>query len=119
MEYRMSPAKAVDESGWETVVEPYPETFEFKNAGDTLTGVYESVKELEQEGLDGNPRIAKVYTIIDSNGHKWGVWGNYNVDLGMESVEKGSMVRFEFLGKVPIDNGARTVNQFDIKTKKA
>jgi len=108
----------VDDSGWKIVVEPFPETFPFENMGDTLTGFYASVKDVEQDDLNnpGDKRMVKVYT-IDANGKKWGVWGSYNVDLAFEDIAPGTEVRITYNGTVDIDNGRRSVKQFVIQTR--
>lgn len=116
----MSPTKDVTGSneGWETIVEPFADTFPFENEGDVLEGVYESSREVEQEDLN-NPnekRMAKAYTIADSKGDKFTVWGSFNVDQAMEKISTGSLVRFTYLGKADLKQG-RTVNKFLIQSK--
>lgn len=103
------------EGEWKTIVEPFPESWNFKE-NPVLVGVYQSKKELEQDGLDGNPRMVWVYT-IEANGTKYGVWGSYNINAGLADIEPGTEVRIQYDGTVKIDNGARSVKQFTIQTR--
>lgn len=118
----MTPASNVDRNAtqeeWDTVHEPFPETFAFENTGDQLIGVYISEKELEQEGLDGKKRLVTVRTIQDLEGKKWGVWGNWAIDDAFTSIPKGSTVLIRFEGKEKFNNGAQTVNKFTVMRKK-
>ena len=110
----------VDSDGWTTVVEPFPETFDFQNAGDSIVGVYDSVKQLEQEDLQnpGETRTVNVYTIAHGvDGKKYGVWGGYSIDKAFESIAPGTQVRIVFEGKVGIDGGKRSVKQFTVQTR--
>src|SRR5215469_13610853 len=99
----MSPVKPVDDSEWEVTHEPFPETFNFERAGDTLIGTYKGSKTVAQTGLDGNPRDAIVYSLQDTDGKDWGIWGNYSLDQAFADIKSGTMCRVEFLGKIPID----------------
>lgn len=112
--------ESVDDAGWETVVEPFPETYTFETPGDTLVGTYKGNKEVETDDLNdpGKTRMQTVYTITDENGKDWGIWESYNVAEGMKNATPGDMVRFRFDGKVPIDGGKRNVKQFTIAVKR-
>lgn len=107
----------VDESAWTTQIEPYADTFPFDNPGDSVTGQFVGVRELEQEGLDGQPRMVKVYEIqeLDSE-KKWSVWGSAMIDMGMETVNQGQLVRITFEGKKDLDQG-RTVKTFCVQSQ--
>jgi hypothetical protein len=111
----------VDDAGWETVVEPFGETATFENPGDTLIGTYKSKKEVETDDLNnpGEKRNQMVYEIEGENGKLWSVWESYNVQQGMEKASVGDLVRIKFVNKVPIDNGKRTVKQFEIAVKRS
>lgn len=111
--------REVDDTGWKTVVEPFPESFPFKVEGDTLIGVYKSVREVEQDDIQnkGQKRLVNVYTVEDGDGKKWGVWGSHNVDLAFADISPESEVRIQYIGTVEIDNGARTVKQFLIQSR--
>lgn len=116
-----SNVNAVDEQGWETVVEPYGETYSFETAGDTLIGTYKGSKSVDTEDLNnpGETREQTVYEIVDENGKLWSVWSSHNVDVGMEAASPGQMVRIRFDGKVPIDGGKKSVKQFTIAVKRS
>lgn len=105
--------------GWKTVVEPFPETFDFANVGVTLEGFYESFKEIEQPDMNdpGETRIAKVYTVRDEAGKKWGVWSSHSIDLAFKEILPGSEVLIRFDGKVAIDGGRRSVKQFTVMSR--
>lgn len=111
----------VDDAGWETVVEPFGETAEFKDEGDTLIGRYKGSKEVMTDDLNnpGEKRNQTLYEIEDENGKLWSVWESYNVAQGMQNVAKDDLVRIKFVNKVPIDNGARSVKQFEIAVKRS
>ena len=115
-----SNVQSVDDEGWETVVEPYGETYAFENAGDTLTGTYKGSKEVDTEDLNnpGETRAQTVYEIVDENGKLWSVWSSFNIEQGMEAANPNDMVRIRFDGKVPIDNGKRSVKTFTIAVKR-
>jgi hypothetical protein len=109
----------VSESEWSTVAEPYPPTFLFKNEGDSLVGTYYETKTVEQDSLDGSGiRNARIYLIQSDDGAKHSVWGTYSLDQAFDSLNLGDYVRVVFDGKVPIDNGARSVNQFTVQVRK-
>jgi hypothetical protein len=108
---------------WDTVVAPYGPTFPFENDGDALTGTYLSVKQVEQDDManPGEKRMANVYAIrSDSDGTEYSVWGTYAIDEAFKdgAIVEGQTVRIIFNGKIPIDNGKRTVNQFTVQVKK-
>lgn len=114
-------AKAANVSGsegWDTVVEPYPPSWTPENEGEMLQGVFESVKTIQQDGLDGLPRDVNIYTIVTPDG-KRAIWGSYAIDLAFESIHQGQEVRVIYEGKVTINNGAQTVKQFTVQTKSA
>jgi hypothetical protein len=115
-----SNVKPVDNEGWETVVEPYGETYSFETPGDTLIGTYSGNKEVSTEDLNnpGEMRDQTVYEITDQNEKKWSVWSAFNIDAALADLPIGSMVKITFDGKVPIDNGKRTVKQFTIAVKR-
>jgi len=110
--------KDTENDGWQTVVEPFPETFPFDKPGDTLAGFFESAKEVEQEDMNnpGEKRMATVYTIRQGE-KKFGVWGSYNIDEAFAKIPPGTEVRIVFDGKVPIDGGKRTVKQFTVQAR--
>jgi len=110
--------ESFDDSEWEVKVEPFPETFQFKNPGDTLTGVYKATKQTEQKAINGGTRMVDIHTITDSDGKDWGVWGNWAVDEAFKSIVIGQTVRLIFNGKEEIHEGAQTVNKFEILVKK-
>jgi hypothetical protein len=110
--------KDVGSGDWKTIVEPYPETYPFDTEGSSVTGVFESVKQVEQDDMNnpGEKRMANMYTIVDGE-KKWGVWGSYNIDEAFKQIHPGETVRIVFDGKVPIDGGRRTVKQFTVMTR--
>lgn len=108
---------------WLTVVEPFSPTFDFKNAGDQLSGVFLSRRlvELPDDNKPGETRMANAYELLAETG-KWTVWGGYAIDeaFGPENAPKihvGEIVRFLYDGKVELDGG-RTVRQFTVQVKK-
>jgi len=106
----------VTDEGWETVVEPYADTFSFETEGDTLIGTYTSKREVEQEGLDGKPRMVNIYEIVDSNGKKWSVWGSAMIDMAFESIELNHPVKIVYEGTAALDGG-RSVNRYTVLSK--
>lgn len=106
----------VTDEGWETVVEPYADTFSFDSEGSTLMGTYLGKREVEQEGLDGLPRIVNVYEIQDNSGKKWSVWGSAMIDTAFESISEGSAVKIVFEGVAQLDGG-RSVKRFTVLSK--
>lgn len=107
------------ESEWETVVEPFGESWDFtKNP--VLIGTYNSNKEIELDDTQnpGKKRMSKVYEVetVDT-GEKVSVWGTFAIDQAFEQIEPGTIVRIEHKGKIPIHNGAQTVNQFVVQTQ--
>ena len=106
----------VTDEGWETVVEPYSETFSFTNEGDTLIGTYLSKREVEQEGLDGKPRQVNVYEIQDTSGKKWSVWGSAMIDMAFETIAEGKAVKIVYEGTAALDGG-RSVNRYTVLSK--
>jgi hypothetical protein len=119
----MSAAKNVtpvtDDAGWETVVEPFGETYSFETPGDVLIGKFLGSKIVQTEDLNkpGEMRDQTVYDVEDDSGKRWSVWSSYNIDVGLGSVAVGNLVRIEYVGKVDIDNGRRSVKQFKIAVK--
>ena len=113
--------ESVDDEGWETVVEPYGETYTFETEGDTLTGTYKGSKIVATEDLNkpGEMRDQTVYSVVDEQGKEWSVWASHNIDAGLENVNPGDMVRIRFDGKVSIDSGKRSVKQFTIAVKRS
>jgi len=112
---------SVSDDQWETVVEEYGETFSFVDPGDTLIGEYQGSKVVQTQDLN-NPqemRDQTVYDFIDENGKRWSVWSSYNIDQGLSGVNPGQTVRLEYVGKVEIDSGRRSVKQFRIAVKKS
>jgi len=112
------------EEEWDTVVAPYGPTFPFENEGDTLTGTYLSVKQVEQDDManPGEKRMANVYAIrSDADGTEYSVWGTFAIDDAFADgkIVEGQTVRIVFNGKIPIDNGKRSVNQFTVQVKKS
>jgi hypothetical protein len=97
------------EKKWSNVVEPYPDTVNFENVGDSIEGVYESKREVEQDDLanPGKKRLVSVYTIVDSTGKKHGVWGSWAIDKAMEEIVPGTEVRITYDGKVDLDGGKK------------
>ena len=106
----------VTDEGWETVVEPYADTFSFETEGDTLIGTYFNKRQVEQEGLDGKPREVNVYEIQDSSGKKWSVWGSAMLDMAFESIELNKAVKIVYEGTAALDGG-RSVNRFTVLSK--
>jgi hypothetical protein len=106
----------VDDAGWETVVEPYADTFPFETEGATLMGIYVNKRQVEQEGLDGNPRQVNVYEVTDNNGKKWSVWGSAILDTAFESIQIGNAVKVAYEGTKNLDGG-RTVKTFTVQSK--
>ena len=106
----------VTDEGWETGVEPYADTFSFENEGDTLIGTYVNKRQVEQEGLDGNPRLANIYEVVDPAGKKWTVWGSYNIDEAFEKIELNKAVKIVYEGTAKAKEG-RTVNRFTVLSK--
>lgn len=120
----MSPrARNVDEiasdSEWETVVEPYADTWDF-DASPVLIGSYVGSRQVEQDDLNnpGEKRMANVYEIEDaSEGKKYSVWGTYAIDEAFPKITVGSIVRIEYHGKTDLDGG-RTVRKFTVQSKR-
>lgn len=117
-------AKNLDTTGsaseWETVVEPYGESWDFdKNA--VLIGTYRGKKIVQLPDIQ-NPakmRDSNVYEIETADtGEKVSVWGNYAIDEAFSKIDPGAVVRIEFQGKIKIKGGAQEVNQFVVQTKK-
>lgn len=106
----------VTDDGWNTVVEPYADTFDFASEGATLMGTYTGKREVEQEGLDGKPRTVNVYEVQDSSGKKWSVWGSYNIDDAFSKINEGQAVKIVFEGIANLDGG-RTVKKFTVLSK--
>lgn len=109
------------EDGWETVVEPFAPTWDFDENG-TLVGIFVNHRVVEQPDMnnEGEMRDANVYEITNAgDGEKYSVWGTYAIDEAFKTIPKGNQVRIIFEGKVPIDGGKRTVNQFRVQTKAA
>jgi len=108
-----------DDAGWETIVEPFGETYAFETPGDVLIGTYTGSKTVETDDLNnpGEKRNQTVYDITDENGKKWSVWESYNIAKAMADLEPGTLVRIEFKGKVSIGNG-RSVKQFAVATRR-
>lgn len=112
---------ATTDDGWDTVVEPYAPTWDFEANG-TLVGTYLKSREVEQPDMNdpNEKRIANVYEIARADdGEKYSVWGTYAIDEAFQTIPVGNAVRIIFEGKVPIDGGKRTVNQFRVQTKSA
>lgn len=109
------------EDGWETVVEPYGETFPFTESGSTLIGTFVSKREVEQDDLNrpGEKRMANVYEIADADGKKWSVWGSYAIDEGFKDVAEGELVRIIYHDTIKIQNGAQEVKQFTVQKRSA
>lgn len=110
-----------DEAGWETVVEPYADTFEFEEIGATLTGIYESSRTIEQaDKLTGEIRNVNCYTIVEhETGDKFTVWGSYSIDeafQGERAIPVGNLVRITWEGKADLEGG-RSVNKYRVQTK--
>jgi len=119
----MADAKNVtkgNETEWETVVEPFGETWDFsKNT--VLIGTYRSVKIVQLPDLNkpNEMRDSNVYEIEEATtGEKVSVWGNYAIDEAFTEIAPGTVVRIEFQGKIKINGGAQEVNQFVVQTKK-
>lgn len=106
----------VDDEGWETVVEPYADTFEFESEGNSLMGIYNGSRTIEQEGLDGQPRTVNIYEVTDNGGKKWSVWGSAMIDTAFESIAPGNAVKITYEGKADLDGG-RTVKRFTVQSK--
>lgn len=108
------------DSEWETVVEPFGETWDFsKNA--VLIGIYRSVKVVQLPDLNkpNEMRDSNVYEVETADtGEKVSVWGNYAIDEAFATIDPGTVVRIEFQGKIKIHGGAQEVNQFVVQTKK-
>ena len=104
---------------WETVVEPYADTWNFDD-NPILIGTYTGSREVEQDDLNnpGEKRMANVYEIVDgSDGNKWSVWGTYALDEAFTKIAIGSTVRILFEGKADI-GGGRTVRKFTVQSKR-
>lgn len=118
----MTPAPNVravqNDEEWDVKVESFPETFVFENPGDMLVGTYVSSKEITQEGLDGNPREVTIYTLEDSNGKKWGVWGSWAIDTAFSDIEKGQLCKITYEGTEQIHNGKQSVKKFNVAVKR-
>lgn len=111
--------ETTDDSGWETVVEPFGETFPFENDGDTLIGTLTGKKEVETDDLNnpGQKRTQIVFDITDENGKKWSVWESHNLKA-LSDLEDGTFVRIEFKGKVPSSKPGQTVKRFSVAAKR-
>ena len=109
------------EQGWETVVEPYGETWDF-DKNPVLIGKYLSTKTVELPDLNkpGEMRPSNVYEIeAADSGDKVSVWGGYSIDEAFAKITPGNLVRIEFHGKVKIKGGAQEVKQFTVQTRSA
>lgn len=113
-------SSVTDSDGWETVVEPFGETYSFETEGDTLTGTYTGFSKVMTDDLNnpGEKREQTVYEIVDENGKKWSVWSSFNIDAALSDLDPNTMVRIRYDGKVEIDNGKRTVKQFTVSVKR-
>lgn len=109
--------ETVSEDGWNTVVEPYPDSWTPTQVGETIVGVYASKKTITQDGLDGKPREVDIYTIVKNDGEKVAVWGSYAIDLAFELIGEGQEVRIKYEGTKPINNGAQSVKTFTVQTR--
>jgi hypothetical protein len=111
--------ETTDDSGWETVVEPFGETYSFEKEGDSLTGTYTGSNSVTTDDLNnpGEKREQTVYEIVDESGKKWTVWSSFNIDKAFSEIEPQTLVRITYKGKVDI-GGGRTVKQFAVATKK-
>lgn len=110
------------EEGWETLVQPFGETFPFEEDGDTLTGEFVNKKMVEQEDLNnpGNTREAPVYEIVSAeDGKLYSVWGSYALEEAFNAIEPGKTVRIIYHGKTSIDGGRRSVKKFTVQVKAA
>lgn len=112
-------ATNASDSEWETVVEPYADTWNF-DKNPELIGTYVNSREVEQDDLNnpGEKRMANVYEIVDAaEGNKWSVWGTYAIDEAFPQIAIGSTVRIVFEGKSDI-GGGRTVRKFTVQSKR-
>lgn len=109
-----------DDSGWETVVEPFGETYAFETEGDTLIGTYTGSSKVMTDDLNnpGEKREQTVYEITDESGKKWTVWASHNIDAALSNLTPPVMVRIQYKGKVSIDSGKRSVKQFAVAVKR-
>jgi hypothetical protein len=116
----LADATAVDDQGWETLVEPFGENFPFADPGDTLIGTLYGSKIVSMPDLNnpGEMRDQIVYEIVDENGKKWSVWGSFNIEQALADVGEGEQVRIEFAGKVPTSKPGQTVKQFKVAVKR-
>lgn len=107
---------------WEVVQESFPETFPFENSGDMVVGTYTSSKTVTQTDFEGKDREVAIYTLEDSNGKKWGIWGSWAIDEAFKKIEKGMLVRVLYEGTDSFkgdDGKPRNVKKFNIASKKA
>lgn len=109
----------VPDSDWETKVEPYGDSWDFKK-NPVLEGVYNGVKKVDfTDKKSGEIRATNVYEVENSEG-KWSVWGSYNIDAaftGDDPIPVGNLVRITFEGQADTSDGQR-VNKFIVQTKK-
>ena len=116
----------VADSEWETVVEPYADSWDFQKNPE-LIGTYLGSKvvqftQVNKETGELETRESNVYEIQTKDGDKFSVWGSYNIDAaflpGSETeLPVGSMVRILHEGKAPLDGG-RSVNKFTVQVRR-
>jgi|SRR5882672_151862 len=110
---------ASSDSDWSTLVKPYGASWNFEE-NPVFVGTYLSTRTVELEDLNelGKMRATPVHAFVDANGEEFSIWSSYNIDMAIENVSPGTMMRIRFEGKVPVDGGKRTVKQFTIQSKK-
>lgn len=130
-------AKNVDknavEGDWDSVVEPYADTWDFDKSP-VLVGTYLASRQVEQDDLNnpGQKRMANVYEIESgTDGEKYSVWGTFAIDVAFlgdlqedgsrkatgKEVQIGNQVRFEYQGKANLEGG-KTVRKFVVQTRR-
>lgn len=101
--------------GWETVVEPYAESWDFQTSP-VCVGTYLGSRVVEMtDKRTGEIRNTNVYE-LDTEEGKRSVWGSFNIDAAFESIPVGNQVRIVFEGQADTSSGQR-VNRFTVQTR--
>lgn len=67
--------------------------------------------------INGGVRESTVHDVLESKTKGWSVWGTTDLDSKMVQVEKGDLVRIEFLGKedIQVRGVTRKIKKYDVK----
>lgn len=107
-----------DMGEWDRVATGIGDKIEW-TPGTVFEGIYNGITVVEDVvGLNGETGPADAHTFTDTVGDDCFAWSTYQLDQALKGNE-GKMVRIVHLGKKNINNGAQTLNQFKVYTKKA